>query len=102
MTVATDESDVWLSPDDWAEAFEAPAPGTPHNEARDEIWAELLAILADKNDGDETALRQNHDLRPAFNRAGPALDAADPAGALGAVPAYLRRAAPSRGPDHVR
>src|SRR5436305_714960 len=34
MTVETPWSDIWLSADDWAEAFEAPEPGTPHNEAR--------------------------------------------------------------------
>jgi hypothetical protein len=37
MTVETDSSDIWLSADDWAEAFEAPDPGTPHNEARDRV-----------------------------------------------------------------
>ena len=44
MTVQTHWSDIWLTADDWAEAFEAPEPGTPHNEARDQIWEELLAI----------------------------------------------------------
>ena len=38
-------ADIWLSADDWAEAFEAPEPGTPHNEARDQVWEELLTIL---------------------------------------------------------
>ncbi|MFI6456025.1 RNA polymerase recycling motor ATPase HelR [Streptosporangium amethystogenes] len=51
MTVTTHWSDIWLSADDWAEAFEAPEPGTPHNEARDQIWEELLTILADKHSG---------------------------------------------------
>jgi len=32
MTVETDWSDLYLSADDWAEAFEAVEPGTPHNE----------------------------------------------------------------------
>ena len=50
MTVTTHWSDIWLSADDWAEAFEAPDPGTPHNEARDQIWEELLTILVDKHD----------------------------------------------------
>ncbi|MBN6055413.1 AAA family ATPase [Nonomuraea sp. RK-328] len=49
MTVTTHWADVRLSPDDWAEAFEAAEPGTPHNEARDLIWEELLTILADKH-----------------------------------------------------
>ena len=55
MTVTTHWSDIWLSADDWAEAFEAPDPGTAHNEARDQIWEELLAILTDKHDGDVPA-----------------------------------------------
>src|SRR4051812_22668287 len=42
MTVSTPWADVRLSADDWAEAFEAPGPGVPHNEARDQIWEELL------------------------------------------------------------
>ena len=48
MEVETPWGDVWLSVDDWAEAFEAPDPGTPHNEARDQVWEELVTILADK------------------------------------------------------
>ncbi|MGQ5261563.1 RNA polymerase recycling motor ATPase HelR [Micromonospora sp. ZYX-F-536] len=108
MTVATDESDLWLSADDWAEAFEAPGPGTPHNEARDEIWEELLTILINKYDGDEPddlvrgALERNGELRAAFNRAWPLLDAADLVGDLWSVPAYLRRCAPWLSADEVR
>ena len=37
MSVETHWSDTWLSVEDWAEAFEAPNPGTPHNQAREEI-----------------------------------------------------------------
>jgi hypothetical protein len=108
MTVTTDWSDIWLSADDWAEAFEAPDPGTPHNEARDQIWAELLTILVDKHDGDEPAdrirrsLLRNEELRAAFNRAWPLLEAADLVGDLWSVPAYLRRCAPWLSPDDVR
>ena len=96
MTVETHWSDIWLSADDWAEAFEAPEPGTPHNEAREEIWAELLAILVDKHDGDVPAdllrksLLQNRELRTALNRAWPLIEAADLVGDLWSVPAYLR------------
>jgi DNA helicase IV len=109
MTVETDSSDIWLSADDWAEAFEAPDPGTPHNEARDRVWDELLTILMDKNDGDEEdddllrkSLQQNRDLLATFNRAWPLLDATDVVGDLWSVPAYLRRCAPGLGPDDVR
>ena len=50
MTVCTEWSDIWLSPDDWAEAFAAPEPGTAHNDAREQIWDLLLTILIDKDD----------------------------------------------------
>src|SRR5271170_463257 len=68
-TVETPWSAVWLSADDWAEAFEAPEPGTPHNEARGQIWEELLTILIDSR-GDNVpadqfrkSLLQNEQLR---------------------------------------
>ncbi|MBT0993838.1 AAA family ATPase [Cellulomonas sp. DKR-3] len=48
LLVETPVVDVWADPADWAEAFAVPEPGTPHNEARDEIWDALLAILVDK------------------------------------------------------
>ncbi|PZG20848.1 AAA family ATPase [Micromonospora craterilacus] len=108
MTVMTDESDIWLSADDWAEAFEAAGPGTPHNEARDEIWAELLTILMDKYDGDEPEdlvrreLLRNRELLTTVNRAWPLLDAADLVADLWSVPAYLRKCAPWLSPDEVR
>jgi len=108
MAVTTDWSDIWLSADDWAEAFEAPDPGTPHNEARDRIWEELVAILLDKHDGDASAellrksLQQNEELRATFNRAWPLLDATDLVGDLWSVPAYLRKCAPWLRPDDVQ
>ncbi|GAA4591787.1 RNA polymerase recycling motor ATPase HelR [Planotetraspora phitsanulokensis] len=108
MTVTTDWSDIWLSADDWAEAFEAPEPGTPHNEARDQIWEELLTILVDKHDGDVSAdllrrsLQRDRELLTTFNRAWPLIEAADLVGDLWSVPAYLRMCAPWLSPDDVR
>ncbi|TMR98811.1 RNA polymerase recycling motor ATPase HelR [Nonomuraea basaltis] len=108
MTVTTPWSDIGLSADDWAEAFEASEPGTPHNEARDQIWAELLTILVDKHDGDAPAdllrksLLQNRELLTTFNRAWPLIEAADLVGDLWSVPAYLRMCAPWLSPDDVR
>lgn len=107
MTVSTHWSDIRLSADDWAVAFDA-APGVPHNEARDQVWEELLAILVDKHGGDVppeallTSLRQNRELLTTFDRAWPLLEAADLAGDLWSVPAYLRMCAPWLGPDEVR
>ncbi len=108
MTVETHWGDIWLSADDWAEAFEAPDPGTPHNEAREAIWAELLAILTDSRDGDvpehllRTSLRQNRDLRTALNRAWPLIEPADLVADLWSVPAYLRLCAAWLSPEDVR
>ena len=108
MTVQTHWSDIWLSADDWAGAFEAPEPGTPHNEAREEIWEELLTILTDKHDGDapehllRRSLQRNRELRTALNRAWPLLWAADLVADLWSVPAYLRLCAPWLSPDEVQ
>jgi hypothetical protein len=105
MTVTTHWSDIWLSAGDWAEAFEAPDPGTPHNEARDQIWAELLAVLMDSRGDDVPAdlfrksLLENRDLRAALNRAWPLIEATDLVADLWSVPAYLRLCAPWLSPD---
>jgi hypothetical protein len=108
MTVETHWSDIWLSADDWAEAFGAAEPGTPHNEARDQIQEELLTILTDRYDGDVPAdvlrksLLQNKELLTALNRAWPLIEPADLVGDLWSVPAYLRMCAPWLSPDEVQ
>jgi superfamily I DNA/RNA helicase len=108
MTVETPWSDIWLSADDWAEAFAAPDPGTPHNEARDQIMEQLLAISMDNHDGDAPAhllrksLSQSTELRTALNRAWPLIEPADLVADLWSVPAYLRLCAPWLCPDEVR
>jgi hypothetical protein len=108
MTVETPWSGIWLSAEDWAEAFDAAEPGTPHNEAREAIWEELLAILIDKHDGDipepllRKSLLQNRELRAALNRAWPLIEPTDLVGDLWSVPAYLELCAPWLSPDDVR
>ena len=109
MTVTTSWSDIWLSADDWAEAFEAAEPGTPHNEAREQIWAELVTILLDKHDGDDVSpdlfrrsLLHDEELVTTLNRAWPMLEAADLVGDLWTVPAYLRLCAPWLRREDVR
>jgi hypothetical protein len=110
MLVETHWSEAWLSADDWAEAFESPDPGTPHNDAREQVWDELLTILTDKHGEDDDvspdmlrrSLRQNRELVEAFNRAWPVLEYADIVGDLWSVPAYLRMCAPWLAPDEVR
>ncbi|MFC6063246.1 RNA polymerase recycling motor ATPase HelR [Streptomyces ochraceiscleroticus] len=124
MTVSTHWSDIWLSADDWAAAFDAVEPGTPHNEARDQIREELLTILMDKHDSDDSvdnnddsgdsegggvppellrrSLLQNRELISTLNRAWPMLEASDLVGDLWSVPAYLRKCAPWLSRDEVR
>ncbi len=108
MTVETEWADIWLSAQDLAEAFGAPGSGTPHNEAREQILAELVAIAVDKFDGDvpgqqlRKSLLRNVDLRTAIGRAWPLIEPADLVGDLWTVPAYLRMCAPWLSPDEVR
>ena len=109
LVVETPWSDVELGPEDWAEAFEAAEPGTPHNEARDQVREQLLTILVDAHGDDDvpadqlrTALGRDRELRGALDRAWPLLDAADLVGDLWSVPAYLRRCAPWLRPEEVR
>ena len=111
--VETDWADLWLSAADWAEAFDAPDPGTPHNEARDQVRDELLDILMDRfdddEDGDEVppdllrrSLLQNPELNSTLNRAWTLVEAPDLVGDLWSVPAYLRRCAPWLTADEVQ
>ncbi|GAA2440030.1 RNA polymerase recycling motor ATPase HelR [Streptomyces mauvecolor] len=109
MTVTTPWSDVRLTAGDWAEAFDAPGPGTPHNEGRELVWEALVSILFDQHDGDDvtpeefrTVLRQDRELVETLNSAWPLLEAADVVGDLWSVPAYLRMCAPWLAPDDVR
>jgi DNA helicase IV len=108
MTVETPWSDIRLSAGDWAEALEAPEPGTPHNEARDQILERLIAILMDSRGDDVPAdllrksLLRNGELLTALNRAWPLIEPADLVGDLWSVPAYLHLCAPWLSPDEVQ
>jgi hypothetical protein len=109
MEVETPWAAVWLSTADWAEAFDAPEPGTPHNEARDQIWDALVTILVDKHDDEDVspeqigaALRRNTELVDALTKAWPMIEPTDLVGDLWEVPAYLRMCAPWLEPDEVK
>ncbi len=101
-TIETPWGDVRLGPEDWAEAFDAPDPGTPHNEAREAVLDELIAIVADRLDDDEDrsaddvrrSLRRHRGLVATLHRAWPLIEPTDLVGDLWTVPAYLRRCAP--------
>ncbi|WP_110205512.1 RNA polymerase recycling motor ATPase HelR [Nocardioides daejeonensis] len=103
LLVETPWAEVWLSTEDWAEAFAAPDPGTPHNEAREQVWEALLDRLVDKHaqlesgaspTGARRALAQCPALLDAIGGAWPVLDAEELVADLWTVPAYLRRCAP--------
>jgi hypothetical protein len=108
MTVTAGGTGLRLTAADWAEAFAVPGPGTPHNEARVEVWTELLTILIDRYEGEETTdfvraeLARNRELAATFNHAWPLLDPADVISDLWSVPAYLRKCAPWLSIDEIR
>ena len=108
IEVETPYADLWLGPDDWAEAFAAADPGVPHNENRDDVWDALVGILVDRCEDDvpaeqlRRALARNEALLDAFGGAWPRIDAADLVGDLWSVPAYLSRCAPWLRPEEVR
>ncbi|NML52695.1 AAA family ATPase [Streptomyces sp. R302] len=106
--VTTDWGDLTVTADDWAEVFDAPGPSTPHNEARELIWEELVTLLKEKTRGEvpdilfERALRHDRELVSTLDRAWPMLEPTDLVGDLWTVPAYLRLCAPWLERDQVR
>jgi len=109
--VETAWGDVRITASEWAEAFDSPDPGTPHNLARDDVWDEVLTILLDKaadvvEDLSPDELRRVLDrhggLRDAFDRSWPLIEHTDLVGDLWTVPAYLRHCAPWLTPDDAR
>ncbi|MBF0689450.1 MAG: AAA family ATPase, partial [Cellulomonas sp.] len=108
MRLMTPWGEVSLSADDWADAFDAPDPGTPHNEARDQAWEALVEIITDGLTDDvpvdqlRRALTRDAELTSTFTRCWPIIEAADLVADLWSVPAYLRLCAPWLTPDEVR
>ncbi|MDY0911110.1 RNA polymerase recycling motor ATPase HelR [Microbacterium sp. CFBP9034] len=101
LTVETPWAELRLTPQDWAEAFASPEPGTPHNEARDQVWDTVLDILTDRFPDEDVplhlvrrALARSEELTRTFNRAWPLVEASVLVADLWSVPAYLRRCAP--------
>jgi hypothetical protein len=108
LTVTTDGVEMRLTARDWAEAFQAPDPGTPHNSGRDQVLEVLISILIDKYSGDASdelvrkLLLRDRALLTALNSAWPMLEAADVVGDLFSVRAYLRKCAPWLSTEEVQ
>jgi len=100
VVVETDWADVPITPDDWADAFDAADPGDPHNAARSAVWEALLEIVTNRLAGaaPPRAIRASVDdsdvLRDTFRRAWPVLDPDGVVADLLAVPEHLARCAP--------
>ncbi|WP_303708932.1 MULTISPECIES: RNA polymerase recycling motor ATPase HelR [Microbacterium] len=93
-------ADLWVSREDWADLFARADPASPHNEARDEVWEEVLEMLVDQVRDPEVPessvrrwLRQDDDLTTTFVRAWPLLSPAAVVATLWASPALLSRCA---------
>ncbi|WP_348786650.1 RNA polymerase recycling motor ATPase HelR [Leifsonia sp. NPDC080035] len=108
VLVETEWADVRVGPAEWADAFAAADPALSHNEARDQVWEELIGILADRFDEElpprlvRRELERDEGLRRAFARAWPVLDPAGLVADLLTVPGFLRRCAPTLGEDDIR
>ncbi|WP_308084969.1 RNA polymerase recycling motor ATPase HelR [Agromyces mediolanus] len=100
LLVDTQWGESLLGPAEWAEAFTAPEPGTPHNEARGVVWEAVLEILADQQPAGVPArllrreLEADEALRRRFDRAWPLLDPVGVIADLWTSPDHLRRCAP--------
>jgi hypothetical protein len=110
LTVETPWGDVHVGGDEWAVAFDAAASAGPHDEARDEVWRELLDILVERiDDPDEMPpadlsawLEQSDELRTMLRRAWPMLDPVRVVADLWSSPDHLHRCAPWLSPHEVR
>ncbi len=109
FTVTTSDSqELTLDAADWAEAFVAYEPGLTHNEAREQVWEEVLRLLVEKRSAGASeysvraSLVRDERLRVAFAKAWPLLDPAAVIADLWSVPAYLQWCAPELSADEVR
>ncbi|WP_221584377.1 RNA polymerase recycling motor ATPase HelR [Microbacterium sp. G2-8] len=92
-------TDLDVEPETWAEALDAADHGTPHNEARDLIWDELLDLVTSSVVDmpphlARRELEHHAQLRDVFDRVWPVLDPARLVAALWTSPRLLATAAP--------
>ena len=109
FVVDTPWGDLRIGPSGWAEAFSAPDPTTPHNDARDDVREALVDILVDQSSGDDDVreplrrfLRRHPAIDEELGKTWPRIDPVDLVGDLWEVPAYLRKCAPWLSPAEVQ
>ncbi|MFW0782903.1 RNA polymerase recycling motor ATPase HelR [Gordonia sp. CPCC 206044] len=108
FVVETAWDEIELTSYDWRSVFDVVEPGTPHNEARDLVWEELVALVGSRHGSEVSSaalrrsLAENVELTKVVNRAWPLLRAADIVADLWAVPAFLRMCAPWLSADDLR
>lgn len=95
-------ADLWLGREEWAEAFSAAETSSAHNDARDEVWEELLEMLSEQIGDDDVPphavrrwLRQDEELTGMFVRAWPLLSPASIVRRFWSDPDFLAHCAPS-------
>lgn len=101
-------ADLWLSREEWTELFSGADPAASHDEARDEVWEEILELLVDQVDDDEVPphvvrrwLRQDEELTSTFVRAWPVLSPTSVVARLWASPEFLQQCAPHLSPAEI-
>lgn len=101
MRLESPWADLWMSREEWAESFDSADPTVSHNEARDEVWEEILELLTDQVHDDDVPphvvrrwLRQDEDLTGTFVRAWPLLSPTSVVARLWSSPDFLRACAP--------
>ncbi|MDO7880796.1 RNA polymerase recycling motor ATPase HelR [Antiquaquibacter soli] len=90
LVVETDWAEIEVTPDEWADAFDAADRSIPHNESREQVWDELLELLSSRSGVPADAIAEDDALRAAFDRAWPLLDPVALVAALRSDPALLR------------
>ncbi|WP_136042211.1 MULTISPECIES: RNA polymerase recycling motor ATPase HelR [unclassified Microbacterium] len=108
MRLESPWADLWLSREEWAEVFTGADPAASHNEARDEVWEEIVELLVEQVDDHEVPphairrwLRQDDDLTGTFVRAWPLLSPTTVVGRMWSSPDLLRRCAPQLSADDI-
>lgn len=108
MRLESPWADLWLSRQEWGEVFAAADPAASHNEARDDVWEELLEILVDQVGDEEVPphairrwLRQDDELTGTFVRAWPLLSPTTVVERMWSSPDLLRKCAPGLSADDV-